>query len=257
MFKTSRTWMSENLHVIESISAVLVRWDWAHLSVGWVLPQLWLSLLLGGSCYWMSPAGLWSFWSTSVVWAGREGRVNITTPFTGGKTLKNITVTSILASFWSRLVSVFSISETEVNICPRASAVRRPRCSSWLTVSTTVDWRASTEALMVRTFRHSHHYSKPVLLLIFHLFVHNQTTNLSGDSCGEFLVVIFHSHLNHQTVVVVLISNRQVHRFHLSCVTAEQMVTFKKKNKIVLFCISFFNLKLINVSFTSCVFTAW
>lgn len=39
------------------------------------------------------------------------------------------------------------MSDTEVNICPSASPVSRPCCSSWFTVSSTADWRVSTDAL--------------------------------------------------------------------------------------------------------------
>lgn len=53
--------------------------------------------------------------------------------------------------------------------------------------------------------------------------------DLSGDSCGGCPVFIFHSHHDSQTVVVVHISERQVHRFHLSCTTAAQMITLKNK----------------------------
>lgn len=60
---------------------------------------------------------------------------------------RRLYVTSVLASFSSWSASAFSISDTEVNICPSASPVSKPCCSNWLTVSSTADWRVSTDEL--------------------------------------------------------------------------------------------------------------
>lgn len=60
---------------------------------------------------------------------------------------RRLYVTSVLASFSPWSASVFSISDTEANICPSASPVSKPCCSNWLTVSSTADWRVSTDEL--------------------------------------------------------------------------------------------------------------
>lgn len=73
------------------------------------------------------------------------------------------------------------------------------------------------------------------LFVEFELHEYWKITNLSGDSCGGFLIFIFYSHHNRQTVIVVLISERQVYRLHLSCITAAQMIALKifKKDNLV------------------------
>ena len=57
-------------------------------------------------------------------------------------------------------------------------------------------------------------------------------TNLSADSCGNFLISILHCHHNRQTVIVVLVSEWQEDRFHLICITAAQMFSWKTKETI-------------------------
>lgn len=77
-----------------------------------------------------------------------------------------------------------------------------------------------------------HHVFIMLKASFFSIHDYWQMTNLSGESRGSFLILIFHSHHNRQAVIVVLISKGQEDGFHLVGRAAAQMFALKTNETI-------------------------